>query len=310
MALLAAEALKLSNNDLIRGIVEEIIDVDDTFSLLPFVQTEGKAFVYNRENSLATAQFIVPNVDVPESATSFTEVSVTLRILIGDVDVDNFLNTTLSDTNSQKAVQIAHKAKAIARKFSQNFVAGVASTAYDLSALGGGASVTNVEFDGIDTLCQNTVTNGTNGGALTFDKLDELIDKVKLGPDALVMSRRTIRDYKKLNRAVTSVSPEYIQLANGRNALAYSGVPILMNEFISEAKTVGSSTDCSTVYAARFNEVDGVHGLYGGPNAGFQVIEIGQLEKRDATRTRVRWYCAIALRATHALAKLTGIRSA
>lgn len=311
MPLLVDEAKKLSSDQLIAGVIEELIEVDDTFALLPFTPTSGKAYVYNRENVLATAQFILPNLNVPESATSFSEISVTLRILIGDVDVDNFLNDTLNDTNSQKAIQIAFKAKAIARKFSDTFINGDEDTAHNLSTLGGAADATKVEFDGINVLCPagQVVSNGASGGALSFDKLDELIDKVKLGPDALVMSRRSIRDYKKLLRAMSNVSPEYITLSNGRRALAYAGVPILRNDFISEAATVGSSTDCSTIYAARFNEGDGVHGIYGGQNAGFQIVEIGQLEGKDSTRTRVRWYCALALKATHALAKLVGVRA-
>ena len=42
---------------------------------------------------------------------------------------------------------------------------------------------------------------GVNGGALTLDKLDELIDPVKGGkPDLLVMSRRSRRTLNKLAR--------------------------------------------------------------------------------------------------------------
>lgn len=313
MPLLIAEAQKLSTVDMVRGIVEEIIDVDQTFQLLPFVATEGKAYVYNREGTLAGAGFLLPNLDVPESATTFVEVSATLKILIGDVDVDNFINSTLSDTNSQKAIQVAHKAKAIARKFADTFVNGSTATVVDLSASGGSASATNVEFDGLYRLLQagKTVSNGTNGGALTFEKLDELIDVVKLGPDVFVTGRRTIRDLKKLYRSLSSVTPEYVQLANGSSILAYAGIPVLLNDFIPENKTVGTATGvCSTVFAARFNEVDGVHGIYGGGTLGFAVTEIGQLEKRDATRTRVKWYVSLALKATHALAALEGVKSA
>lgn len=312
MALLEAEAKKLSNNDLVRGVIEEIIDVDQTFQLLPFVKTEGKAYVYNRENSLASAQFIKVSVDVPESATTFTEVSVTLRIIAGDVDVDNFMQATYSDTNDQKSVQVAFKAKAMQRLWSDKFINGVSSTAYDLTALGGGGAETNVEFDGMDTLATQVVfANGAtagNGAAFNIDRLDVLIDTVRTGMDAFVFSRRALRDYKKTLRALSAVTPEYITLANGSTALAYAGKPILMNDFISDAKTVGTSTDCTTIYAAKMNEVDGLHGVFSGPSAGFQVIDIGQLEKRDATRTRIKWYCALALKSTKSLAKLTGVR--
>lgn len=309
MPLLKAEADKLSTNDLVRGVVEEVIDADETFQVLPFVKTEGKAFVYNRENSIASSQFITVNVDVPESASTFTEVSVTLRIIVGDVDVDNFINSTESDSNSQKAIQIAMKAKSVARLFSNKFINGAAATTYDLSTLGGSASVANIEFDGLDVLCSQTVTSGTDGAALTLEKLDELLDQIKLGADALVFSRRSIRGLQKLYRALSSVSPEYVKFDNGKQVLGFSGKPILTNDFISEAQTVGASSDCTVIYAARMNEGDGLHGIYGGDNVGMTIVDIGQLEKRDATRTRIKWYVALALKSTKSLARLTGVRA-
>lgn len=313
MPLLEAEAKKLSNNDLVRGVIEEIIDFDEVFNWLPFVYTQGKAFVYNRENTLATAQFIVPNVDVPESASSFTEVSVTLRIIAGDVDVDNFIATAYGDTNPQKAIQIALKAKTVARLFSEKFIRGDSSATYNLSALGGATSVANVEFDGLDKLVAAgyEYNIATNGDVLSFDDLDTLIDKVKLGPDALVTSQRTIRDFKKLCRSVSNVNPEYIKSASGQNVLAYSGLPILRNDFVKDDQTVGTATSkCSSIYALRMNEGNGIHGVFTGSSAGFVIQEIGQLEKRDATRTRIRWYVALAQKATHAQAILRGIIAA
>lgn len=310
MPLLNAEAAKLSNNDLVRGVVQEIIDADQVFQFLPFVKTEGKAYVYNREGTLANAQFITTNVDVPESASSFVEVSTTLRIIAGDVDVDNFLAETQSDSNAQKAIQIAMKAKAVARLFSNKFINGDEAATYDLSALGGDSSASFVEFSGIDKLCPGgqVQTHGANGAALALDQLDELLDGVKLGADCLIFSRRTIRDYKKLLRALSAVEPDYITLDNGSRILAYGGTPILLSDYVSEAKTVGTSTDCSTIYAVRFNEQDGVHGIYSGNEVGMRITEIGQLQNRDATRTRIKWYVALALKSTKSIAKIAGVR--
>lgn len=313
MALLAAEAAKLSNNELLRGVIEEVISVDNVFRFLPFIRTEGKAHVYNRENGAAggaTATFLVPNVDVPENAAAFTQVTVVLKIIAGDVDVDNFLAQTQSDVNSQKAVQIAFKAKAVSRLFSDKMINGVASTAYDFSASGGSAGTTNVEFDGLDVLAISgqTVSMGTNGATLSLVKLDEIMDKVPLGIDAFIFSRRTLRTYKGLLRGLSSVEPGMITLGGGVSVPAYSGIPILMNDFVSDAKTVGTAAGiCSTVYGVRFNEDDGVFGIYNGDNAGFVIQEIGQLEKRDATRTRIKWYVGMGLRSTVSLVKLTGV---
>jgi hypothetical protein len=310
MPLLKVEADKLSNNDLVRGIVEEIIDADDVFQLLPFVRTEGKAYVYNRENTLAASQFIVPNVDVPEDASTFTEITVTLRIMAGDVDVDNFIQETEGDHNDQKAIQVALKAKSTARLFSNKFINGDETTTYNLTALGGGAAVANVEFDGLDQLATvaQSFNKGANGASLSFEHLDELLDKVKLGADAFIFSRRSIRTYQKLLRALGGVQPEFVELDNGKRIMAYSGVPILLNDFISDAQTLGSSTDTSVIYALRMNELDGLHGVYGGDEVGIRFQEIGQLQHRDATRSRIKWYVCLALKGTLSLARLTGVR--
>ena len=87
----------------------------------------------------------------------------------------------------------------------------------------------------------------------------------------------------------------------------YNGVPVFINDFISDAKTVGSSTDCSTIYCLSMGEADqGVVGLTA--QGGVQVDRIGELETKDATRHRVKWYSAIAVLSTLSLARLTGVR--
>ena len=66
MPLLRVEAEKLSNNVLEQGVIEEIIDQDAMFALTPFKRIVGKAYVYNRENSLSEAEFLDPYDVVPE----------------------------------------------------------------------------------------------------------------------------------------------------------------------------------------------------------------------------------------------------
>jgi hypothetical protein len=85
----------------------------------------------------------------------------------------------------------------------------------------------------------------------------------------------------------------------------YDGIPIGVNDWISDAQTVGSSTDCSTIYAVQFGE-GGLVGLTS--PGGLQVERVGSLESKDASRTRVKWYVATALFNTLKLAKLTGVR--
>jgi hypothetical protein len=300
MPLLKAEAEKLAENDLVRGVIEEVIDKDELFALLPFTKTDGKAYVYNRETTVVEADFLDPNDTVNEGAAQFAEVVTKLRILAHDVDVDKFLATTMSDANDQVAVQIAAKAKGLARKFRRTLIIG--------------DNATNAkEFDGIQKLCaanagQNLVV-GANGAALSLSLLDQLLDAVPNGADAIFMRSGTVRAYRALLRAAGGTTPETIMLAEfGRPVLAHNGVPILVNDFIPGDVDQGTATDTCSVYAMRLNEDDGVHGLFGGSGgAGMAVEAIGTVQNKDAWRWRVKWYAGLALKSTKSLARLVGI---
>lgn len=297
MPLLKVEAEKLSNNQLEAGVIEEIIERDETFALLPFMQVTGKAYVYDRENTIASADFLDPNDTVNEAASTFTQVTAVLRILIGDVDVDKFLQSTMGDTNNQLAVQLAAKAKGLARKFKDTFVNG--STLVDAKS-----------FDGLARLVTagQTIDVATNGGALTLSLLDQLADQVTLGADAFVMRPGTIRAYRALLRATGGTDAAMMEIPNfGVPVLAHNGTPILRNDFLPANETLGSGTNLCSVYAVRMNEADGVHGIYGGNSAGVVVEDIGTVQNKDATRTRMKWYCGLVLKSTKSLARLRGV---
>lgn len=297
MPLLKAEAEKLSNNMLERGVIEEIIDKDDLFAFFPFMPVDGKAYVYNRENTISEADFLDPNEAINEGAATFTEVTTKLRILAGDVDIDKFLAATMSDTSPQLAIQLAAKAKGVARKFRRTLILG-------------DSGVNAKEFDGLTKLTPvgQTITAGANGAALTLNMLDELKDAVKNGADAFIMRQGTWRAIRALLRTTGGIMPEHIMLENfGRPIPAYDGIPVLLNDYIPATETQGSSNVTTSIYAVRLNEVDGFHGIYGGGSAGIQVEDIGTVQTKDANRFRMKWYVGTALKATHAVARLKGL---
>jgi hypothetical protein len=300
MALLRQEAEKLSNNQLISGVIDQIIDRDDLMAVLPFTQVNGKAYVYNRENTLGGASWLDPNEAINESAATFTEVVSKLRILAGDVDVDKFLQSTMGDTNDQMAIQIAKKAKAVSREFHRTLAKG-------------DATANAKEFDGLPQLAAaaggtQTVTAGANGNALTLTMLDELVDSVPNGPDVIVMRRGTIRAFRALLRATYGTDAVMQQLENfGRPMLTHNGIPVIMNEFLANDEDQGSNSDTCSVYALRLNELDGLHGLYGGDNAGIVVENIGTVQNKDATRIRLKWYTGLALKSTRSIGRLKGV---
>lgn len=291
MPLLKDEAAKLSNNQLVSGVITEIIDRDDLFAVLPFVGVNGKAYVYNRENQLATAAWLDPNDTVPEGASTFTEVTTNLRILAGDVDVDKFLASTMSDTNNQLAIQIAAKAKGMGREFRKTLAQGDHETQQK-------------QFDGVQKLVDTKQVIDAGKKALTFSMLDELLDKVPLGADCIMMRPGTYRAYLSLLRATSGTNAPLVMMENfGRPMLTHNGVPIIVNEFLK----LDEGDDACSIYAMRLNETDGLHGIYGGSNAGIVVEDIGTVQNKDATRTRLKWYCGLALKSTKSLACLKGI---
>ncbi|MGZ8172589.1 MAG: major capsid protein [Methylobacter sp.] len=311
MALLKDEAAKLTNNDLVAGVIEEVITRDELFARLPFTRVDGKAYVYNREAAGTfamtdahtpgadniEADFLDPNDNVNEKAAKFVEITTNLRALIGDVDVDKFLQSVYTNTNNQRATQIAQKAKAMGNKFRRTLIVGD-NTNYAK------------EFDGIGKLIVSgqTITAGANGAAITFSMLDELLDAVPNGADAIIMRPGTLRAYRAALRALGGAVEQSTMMGNfGMPIPMHNGVPILLNEFLPVNETQGSSSVCTSIYAARFNEADGLHGLFGGEAAGIVVEDLGTVQNRDATRTRLKWYCGLALKSTKSLARIKGI---
>ncbi len=294
MALTLTEAAKLSNDVLLAGVVETIIKDSPVLQRLPFVEIVGNGLTYNREATAPTAGFFDVGDSWTESTPTFTQLTANLKIMGGDADIDNFLLATRSNIQDLETSVVQLKAKAVRQLFEQTFVTGDA--------------VANPKsFDGLDKLCDPTqaISMGVNGAALNLDKLDELVDAVKGGkPDILLMSRRSRRSLNKLART----SGSFLEAERdefGQMLQFYDGIPIGVSDYISDAQTVGSSSDCSVIYAFQAGE-GGLVGLTS--PGGLQVERVGSLETKDATRTRIKWYSSLALFNVVKLARLTGVR--
>ncbi|HET8626073.1 MAG TPA: phage major capsid protein [Thermomicrobiales bacterium] len=300
MALTLTEAAKLTQDLLLRGVIETIVSESQLLNYLPFMDVTGNALTYNQENALATASYYGVGDTWLEDTPTFTQKTAKLAILGGDADVDNFLQQTYSDPNDLAAAVIAAKAKAVARTFSDTF-------------FNGDTAVTPKGYDGLHKLIpagQRLKANNdnANGGALTLDDVDKVIDLVKPGkPDALFLSKRTRRKLKSLRRNAANVMEVDIDQF-GRRVEFYDGIPLVIDDFILDNHTVGASAGiCSTLYAVQFGYQRGVMGIH---NGGVQVDTVGDLETKDATRHRVKWYSAIVCFRDIAAAALEGITNA
>jgi HK97 family phage major capsid protein len=289
-----AEAAKLTQDMLVAGVVETVVKESAVLKYLPWMTVTGSALTYNQESALGSAAFYNVGDTWTEDTPTFAQRTATLKIMGGDADVDNFLGRTYANPNDLEATVVASKAKATAYAFSDAF-------------FNGNASANPKQFDGLDRLitdASQSLALGPNGGQLTLDKMDELLDAVKPGrPDAIFMSKRTRRKLSGLRRASGAVLETGVDQF-GQHVTYYDGIPVETDDYISDAQTAGTSANTSTVYAVKFGFQNGLLGI---DNGGLQVERLGSLETKDATRTRIKWYVSLVLFRQIAAAKLSGV---
>lgn len=299
MPLLLAESAKLSNDLVQRGVIETIIEESPMLRVMPFLDVDGNSFKYNQELALGGAAFYPVNGVWTEGAATFTQKTASLAILGGDADTDNFIQRVRSNINDQRAIQTVLKAKDVARKWETTVLYGNTST--DANA-----------FDGLSTLIATTggsgqvITPASAGGAMTLALIDQLIDLVKGGkPDCLLTSKKQRRKLK----ALLAASAHYVEAGEtsfGRQVMMYDGIPVLASDFLVDTETADdlSGGTFSSMWAIKFGAADGLAGL---TNGGVEVVDVGQLETKDASRVRVRWYVGMALLRDSAVGRLRGL---
>jgi len=302
-----AESAKLAQDELVAGVIENIITVNRFFDVLPFDGIEGNSLAYNRENVLgdvinAGVGTTFSGAGAGKNPATFTRVNSNLTTIMGDAEVNGLIQATRSgDGNDQTAVQIASKAKSAGRQYQNQLINGTG---------------TNNEFAGLLQLVAagQTLTPQTNGQALSFEILDELMDRVvdKDGQvDYITMHARTLRSYKALLRALGGASiNEVVELPSGAEVPAYSGVPIFRNDYIPTNQTQGSTSNATTIFAGTLDDGSRTHGIAGltaTTAAGIQVVDVGEAEDADEHIWRVKWYCGLALFSEKGLAAAPGI---
>jgi len=295
------ESAKLSQDLIVQGVIENIISVNPIYQVLPFDQIEGNSLKYNRENALGNVEFItVGDTITAKAAATFTTVTSSLTTLIGDAEVDHFIQTVRSNINDQKAVQVASKAKSIGRQYQDTMV-------------NGDTGVTADAFDGLIKLeaAGQQVSTAANGEALSFVILDAVLAKDGQ-VDFLLMPARTIRSYLALLRALGGAAiNEVVSLPGGGTAPGYRGVPIFRCDWLPVNQTKGASgAVCTTIFAGCFDDGSrrvGISGLTPVQNSGVFVTEVGESETKNETITRVRFYCGFAIFSEKAVAWANGI---
>lgn len=285
-----AESAKLSQDQLVAGLIESIVSVNPLYELMPFTDIEGNALAYTRELTLGDVQFLaVGGTITAKNPATFASVTSSLTTLIGDAEVNGLIQATRSDSVDQTAVQVASKAKSIGRQYQGSMITG---------------DGTGNSFQGLMALVpgSQTISAGTNGGPLTFELLDQLLDSIKDkdGEVDFIMSSYSMRrKYLSMLRALGGASiNEVMTLPSGRQVPMYRGVPWLVNDYIPTNQTQGTAVGVTTtIFAGTFDDGSnryGIAGLTARGAAGIRIQNVGPKENADETITRVKMYCGFA----------------
>ena len=315
MAVTLAEAALLSQNDLQRGVIEVFVQESAVLDRLPLMTIAGNAYAYNKEATLPGVAFRSVNEAYTESTGTVVQATESLVILGGDADVDTFIVKTRGNLNDQRAIQTRLKVKAASYKFQDTFFNGDVSV--DAKAFDGlkkrltGAQVISAGTNGIPV-----VGNGGTDSFAFFDALDNLVASVSGldGSNGAIYANAGIRGkIRSAGRRIGGVEMVREDLT-GKRVLQWNGIPILDpgangagTAILPQSETQGSSSLASSIYAVRFGQDETDRGVTGLTNGGVMVDDLGFLASAPVYRTRIEFYCGLAVFGGQAAARLTGI---
>ena len=281
------------------GVLKTFADSSPLLAAMPMLPIQGSAFAWTRQASLGSAGFRSVNGSYSESAGTVETRTVAMKIIGGDLDVDEFL--VQAHGPAHRAIQEQAKAALIAQTISFQIIKG--------SVAGGGGSTGDANgFDGLQVRYGGgfgstpVVDGGENagqifansgGGALSMRSLDEAIQAVE-NPTHLLMAKKmrvNIQAFLRGSSSVQMVKDEF-----GRLVTTYNGLPILDADVlgtVSGLEQIGfneNNDSSSSIYCLSLTDM----GLCMPTVGGVQVRDLGEQNAKAVRRTRVEMYANIA----------------
>lgn len=302
MGLTLLEAAK-SERDRARLAVIRELSEGELMSVIPFQDVEGEGVFYDVEAALPSVAFRGINESLDASYGVLNPQSERLKVLGSDVDVD----TAVIDMRGPQAVadQVQMKIRSMRMTFEDHFI-------------NGDESANPRAFDGLKRRINVDSSQAISmGGALSLSALDELIDACDAmgGEKVLIMNKKMRRRLTAASRA-TGVGGfiNYAQTEFGRRVTAYGDVPIVVTDVNSANQQVLPFTEASSstsIYCVAFGDLmtTALQGRARG-QFGVSVRPLGEVDDAPVDRTRVEWYCGMAIYNGRSAARLYGVTDA
>jgi hypothetical protein len=312
LTLIQSAQLAANNGEFKRaGVLTTFARSSPLLAAMPMVQVAGNSYAWTREVSLGSVGFRAVNGVLAESAGATEQRSVGLKIIGGDLDVDNFLVQSHGPT-----IRSAHeemKAALLAQTISHQIIKGRTSSdvnGFDgLQSRYGGGFGGSVAVDAGENAGQIILNNAT-GAALSIKNLDEAITLVE-NPTHLLMSRMMkvlLTAYLRNSSSISTSRDEF-----GRIITSYAGLPILEADQLGITSGLeqlafneGSSSNTTSIYVLSMSDM----GLFMATNGGVTVRDLGELNTKPCFRTRVEMYANLVDAHPRCVARVAHITNA
>ncbi len=239
-----------------------------------------------------------------EGTVEVGSATVTLKLLGGDADIDNFLKETRSNKLDLRGTVVNDKVLAVKEYFLDCFYYG---TTHDVKAFAGlHELMTSTTYN---TIHEGSASTGTQANV---DSLRQAIDLIRFGrsPDLIVMSRTNRRRLAAYYDSIGDKMPGVIDKF-GKMVSSFDGIPIDPSDHIVNVEAVAGTAfsdntggTTSSVFILSFDPIAccGVQGP-----SGLTTKPLGDLETKDAERVRIRWPVGLMFKHLRSCAKIDGM---
>lgn len=309
MGLTLLEAAKSERDPARLAVIRELSE-GELMSIIPFQDVEGEGVFYDQEGELPAVGFRGINETLDATYGVLNPQAERLKIMGAEVDVD----TAIIDMRGPQAVadQVQMKVRSMRMTFEDHVI--------------NGDETTNPRaFDGLRRRVNVGSSQAINAsGALSLTALDELIDACDAqgGNKVLIMNKKMRR---RLNTASRNSSIggfiNYEQNEFGRRVTTYGDVPIVVVDtnaqnqpimpFLESTAGAPSGGATTSIYCVSFGDLltTGIQGRARG-QFGVSVRALGEVPDAPVDRTRIEFYCGMAVMNGRSAARLYGITDA
>lgn len=302
MGLTLLEAAKSERDPARLAVISELSE-GDLMGVIPFQDIDGEGVFYDQEGELPAVGFRGINETLEATYGVMNPQAEKLKIMGAEVDVD----TAIIDMRGPQAVadQVRMKVRSLRMTFEDQFI-------------NGDESANARAFDGLRRRINTGSSQAINmGGALSLSALDELIDACDAmgGQKYLIMNKKMRRRLNTASRATTIGGfINYTQDQFGRRVTQYGDVPIIVTDVNAQNQPIQPFTEASSstsIYCVAFGDLltTAIQGRARG-QFGVSVRQLGEVSDAPVDRTRIEWYCGMAVYNGRSAARLTGVTDA